>query len=115
LTSLQESLGKADKTTEGEEGRVERETGGGILLCAATTAAAGRARTVASLLSSLVVERDALELALDLAVATLARGSKSLELVARRLDIGPARDVERTLDIVERGELGPNDVSNSSK
>jgi len=114
--SLQESLRKTNHTTKGKQSRVERNAGGGILLGAATAAATtGGAAAITSLVDGLSVERDALELALDLAIATLARRSKSLELVAGALDVGLAGDVEGTLDIVERGELGPSDVSNVSK
>jgi hypothetical protein len=114
LTSLQERLGKASKTTEGEESSVERETSGDILLSAAATSAATGATAVTGLLGGLIVEGNALELALDLAVATLAGGSEGLELIAGLLDVSPRGDIEGTLDIVERGELSPIEVSNGS-
>jgi hypothetical protein len=98
-------LNKASNTGKGKQSSVQRDSRSSIL--GVSAAAASRAGTRAGLLRGLRIEGNAVELALNLSVAALARRGEALKLVARFLDVRGTRDIEGTLDVVKGREISP--------
>lgn len=105
-----ESRGERGNTNEAQEGDVEGDAGGAVLLAviAGVDVAIARAGAV-GVFVGLVVVAGASEGARNAAVAALVAGGSLLELLARALHVAGGGDVEGALDNVELGEINPGE------